>query len=77
MLNPQSPIPLYRQLADIILNRISTEEYKVGAKIPPELTLADVYQVGRPTVRQAIDHLVRKKKIISPARLRHLCAGAF
>jgi GntR family transcriptional regulator len=63
MLNPQSPIPLYRQLADIILNRITSEEYPVGSKIPPELTLADIYQVGRPTVRQAIDHLVRKNKL--------------
>jgi GntR family transcriptional regulator len=63
MLNPQSPIPLYRQLADIILNRITSNEYPVGSKIPPELTLADVYQVGRPTVRQAIDHLVRKNKL--------------
>ncbi|MBT4290915.1 MAG: GntR family transcriptional regulator [Deltaproteobacteria bacterium] len=60
MLNPQSPIPLYRQLADIIFNRICSKEYPTGSKIPPELRLADHYQVGRPTVRQAIDHLVRK-----------------
>jgi len=60
MLNPHSPIPLYRQLADIIFNRVCSKEYPTGSKIPPELSLADHYQVGRPTVRQAIDHLVRK-----------------
>ncbi len=60
MLNTQSPIPLYHQLADIILTRIKSEEYLPGEKIPPELKLAAEYRIGRPTVRQAIDVLVNK-----------------
>jgi GntR family transcriptional regulator len=63
MLNPKSPLPLYYQLADILTARIKSGEYEVGTKIPPELKLADQYRIGRPTVRQAIDLLVRKKLV--------------
>jgi len=61
MLNPQSPIPLYHQLADILLSRIRSGEYPVGTRLPSEHTLAGNYGIGRPTARQAIDLLVRKR----------------
>jgi GntR family transcriptional regulator len=60
MLNSQSPKPLYHQLADILLNRTRTGEYPPGSRIPSEHQLAASYGIGRPTVRQAIDLLVRK-----------------
>ncbi len=60
LLNSQSPIPLYHQLADILMASIKTGEYQPGDKIPPELKLAAEYQIGRPTVRQAIEMLVNK-----------------
>jgi GntR family transcriptional regulator len=60
MLNFQSPIPLYRQLADILMEGIRSGEHAVGARIPSEPQLAKDYGIGRPTVRQAIDGLVRK-----------------
>ena len=60
MLNSQSPIPLYHQLADILLEAIRTGEYPPGARIPSEPQLAKDYGIGRPTVRQAIDLLVRQ-----------------
>ncbi|MCP3920967.1 MAG: GntR family transcriptional regulator [Desulfobacterales bacterium] len=63
MLNSKSPLPLYHQLADILTARIKSGEYAVGSKIPPELSLAQLYSIGRPTVRQAIDLLVRKKLV--------------
>ena len=61
MLNTQSPIPLYHQLADILSDRIQAGEYQEGDKIPGELILAETYEIGRPTVRQAIDLLVRRR----------------
>ena len=61
MLNRQSPIPLYHQLADILLAGIRSGQYAPGERIPSELKLAAAYQIGRPTVRQAIDLLVRKR----------------
>ncbi|HQN17979.1 MAG TPA: GntR family transcriptional regulator [Syntrophobacteraceae bacterium] len=61
MLNPQSPIPLYRQLADLMMAKIRSGEYAPGSRIPSEHSLADQYGIGRPTVRQATDWLVRKQ----------------
>ncbi|MCP4119711.1 MAG: GntR family transcriptional regulator [Desulfobacteraceae bacterium] len=60
MLNPQSPVPLYHQLAEILTSAIRSGEFGPGAKIPPETTLAATYGIGRPTARQGIDVLVRK-----------------
>jgi GntR family transcriptional regulator len=63
-LNPQSHIPLYRQLADRLAMGIRRGDYPVESKIPSENKLADTYGIGRPTVRQATDFLVRKKMLI-------------
>lgn len=60
MLNTQSPIPLYHQLADILLARIRSGEYPTGSRIPAELKLVEAFNIGRPTVRQAIEVLVTK-----------------
>ncbi|MDA3790469.1 MAG: GntR family transcriptional regulator, partial [Desulfobacula sp.] len=60
MLNPQSPIPLYHQLADIIMEWIQSGIYAPGQMIPSETGLAKKYGIGRPTVRQAMDTLVQK-----------------
>lgn len=59
MLNPNSPIPLYRQLADLLTSEIRAGQYGPGSRIPSEHQLAAVHNLGRPTVRQAIDRLVR------------------
>lgn len=61
MLNAQSPVPLYYQLADILMNKIRSGEYPPGARIPSEHQLAATYGIGRPTARQATDLLVRKR----------------
>jgi GntR family transcriptional regulator len=59
-LNPQSPIPLYRQLADILSAMIRGGGYPVASRIPSENRLAEEFGIGRPTVRQATDYLIRK-----------------
>lgn len=64
MLNSDSPVPLYHQLADIILARIRSSEYLPGSKIPSEHRLAEQFGIGRPTARQATDLLVRKGLLI-------------
>ena len=60
MLNPESPMPLYHQLAELLTRQIRSGEYKPGQAIPAETRMAGQYHVGRPTVRQAMDVLVRK-----------------
>ena len=72
MLNPQSPLPLYHQLADRLATMIRDGEYESGARIPSEHQLADTYGIGRPTVRQAIDLLVRRHMLV-----RRRGAGTF
>jgi GntR family transcriptional regulator len=64
MLNSRSPIPLYRQLADILLADIRSGKYPSGSRIPSENRLAARYGIGRPTARQATDLLVRKRMLI-------------
>lgn len=61
MLNSLSPVPLYHQLANIILDKIRSGEYPPGSKILSENELAARYGIGRPTARQATDLLVRKR----------------
>jgi GntR family transcriptional regulator len=61
MLDPTSPLPLYQQLADDLSARIDVGEYAPGARIPSEHELAARYLLGRPTVRQATEVLVRRR----------------
>jgi GntR family transcriptional regulator len=60
MLNLEAPIPLYRQLADELEERIHSGHIGVGERIPSEHALAALHKIGRPTVRQATDYLVRR-----------------
>ncbi len=60
MLNPQSSIPLYQQLADRLAAAIRRGDYKADNRIPSEPSLASQYGIGRPTVRQATELLVRQ-----------------
>ncbi|SDU55738.1 GntR family transcriptional regulator [Desulfobacula phenolica] len=60
MLNHKSPLPLYHQLADILTEQIRCGTYMPGDLIPSENGMAKQYGIGRPTVRQAMDTLVKK-----------------
>lgn len=62
-LNASSPIPLYRQLAERLLADITAGAYLENEKIPSENELADQFHIGRPTVRQATDWLVRQGRL--------------
>jgi len=60
MLNLASPIPLYQQLAELLRRAMDAGQYPAKQKIPSEPELAQTYGIGRPTVRQATDMLVRE-----------------
>lgn len=62
-LDPASPVPLYHQLADLLEARICSGEYPLGARIPSEPDLARTFGIGRPTVRQATDQLIQKRRL--------------
>jgi GntR family transcriptional regulator len=62
-LSSDSRVPLYHQLADILLARIRAGEYPSGARIPSEPELARTFGIGRPTVRQATELLIRRQRL--------------
>ena len=56
-LNHQS---LAEKTADALLHKIHLENYRVGAKLPNEIELAEEFEVSRTTIRQAISILREK-----------------
>ncbi len=57
MINKFSSIPLYLQLKDLIISKIDSNEYPPNTQIPSEQDLCQIYDISRPTVRQAITEL--------------------
>jgi DNA-binding GntR family transcriptional regulator len=59
-LDAHSAVPLYQQLQEILRQQIGRKVYTVGGKLPSENELCAQYDVTRPTIRQALDGLVRE-----------------
>ncbi|MFE9201380.1 GntR family transcriptional regulator [Micromonospora sp. NPDC007230] len=59
-----SPIPLYFQVAEQFAAAIQRGDLAPGERLDSELQLADRLGLSRPTVRQAIQHLVDKGLIV-------------
>ncbi len=57
-------MPLYRQIKDLLLARISSGEWSPGTFIPSELQLSKTYNVSVGTLRKAIDELVVENIVI-------------
>lgn len=53
-----SPVPLYYQLKQILLEKIRKGDWHAGELIPSENQLQDDYDVSRTTVRQTLSELV-------------------
>lgn len=78
-------MPLYRQLADIIKEKVYSGEFSKDQRIPTETELMEAFSVSRITVRSAIDQLVEqgilvkipgKGTFITEKKMeRHLGAG--
>ena len=58
-------IPMYRQIADIIREKIRTGEYKVGEALPTESELRTAFSVSRVTIRQALKLLIENEELES------------
>lgn len=63
MLDKDSPLPLYHQLKKVIEERIDSQEWSSGMRLPSERELCDQFQVSRITVRQAISELVNAGRL--------------
>jgi len=55
--NPIQKRKLYQDVVERLMQRISTGEIRPGDQLPPERELMDVYGVGRPAVREALQAL--------------------
>ena len=59
-----SPIPLYFQVAEQIAEAIRTGELAPGDQLDSEVQIAESLGLSRPTIRQAIGHLVDRGMIV-------------
>ncbi len=57
-LDRNSPIPLYHQLKQILLEKMAQGEWKAGDLLPSEQELQDTYGLSRITVRQTLGEMV-------------------
>jgi GntR family transcriptional regulator len=55
---PHTAIPKYYQLATILQEKITAGEWAPRSPIPSERQLELMYNVSRPTIRQAIEYLI-------------------
>ena len=56
--------PLYRQVRDIVLQRIARGDWQPGALLPAEPKLAEELGVSPGTVRKALDELAAEKLVV-------------
>ena len=56
-------LPMYRQIADAIREKISDGEYKVGTALPTEAQLREEFSCSRVTVRQALKLLIENGEL--------------
>jgi GntR family transcriptional regulator len=67
-----SPVPLYYQLKQILVQKIEEAEWAQGDMIPSEQELQERYGLSRTTVRQTLSELVQEGRLI-----RHRGKGTF
>src|SRR3954453_20311610 len=58
MIDRQSPVPLYHQLAEQLSDAITKGQLQPGDPFENEIAVAERLQVSRPTVRRAFQELV-------------------
>lgn len=58
-LDTRSPVPLYHQVEQILLDRIA-KAGAIGGKVPREMDLVKIFDVSRATVKKATDSLAAK-----------------
>lgn len=62
-----NPAPLYQQIADDIMGKIRSGEFKVGQKIASQRELAEQHEVSLITVKKALSELINQGFLYSRA----------
>ncbi len=63
-IDKKSPVPVYYQLKNIILEKIKSGEYPEGSIIPSERELSENLGISRMTARQAINQLASEQYLV-------------
>ena len=63
MIDRDSPVPVYYQIQQDLISRISRGEWQIGEQMPSESSLIDEYKVSRVTPRQALAELEKDNLI--------------
>lgn len=53
-IDPLAPVPPYRQIAEILKQRIASGQYPPDTRIPTESELVEAFEVARTTARRAV-----------------------
>jgi GntR family transcriptional regulator len=56
-IDPTARLPPYRQLAQIIADRIKSGEYAKDSRLPSESDFMEEFELGRSTVRRTMAYL--------------------
>jgi GntR family transcriptional regulator len=70
-----TPVPPWRQLAQILRGQIEAGELAPGQQLPSAVTLAADYGLAVPTVRKALDLLKTEGLIVGVAGYGTFVAG--
>lgn len=73
--DPESPIPLYHQIAEAVSYRIAKEQLTAGQSLPSVRRLARLLGVNMHTVRRAYTDLSGRGLVISKGALGTIVAG--
>lgn len=52
-----SAVPVYRQIVDFVLGKVSSGEWPIGTRLPAQRQLAEQFGVNRSTISTAMDEL--------------------
>ena len=63
MIDRESPVPVYYQIQQDLIQRINRGEWRIGELMPSESLLIKEYQVSRVTLRQALAELEKDNLI--------------
>ncbi len=63
LIDKTSPIPVYQQIINNMIDRINFGEWSIGEQLPTEFSLSEEYEASRVTVRQSMAELERKNII--------------
>lgn len=68
MIEPDGPVPVYLQLAEILTDRIRRGDWQPNRPIPSETQLVQEFGIARGTVRRAVAVLRERELVFTVAQ---------